>query len=281
MFKTNGYFGGKVKSIAFKTETLPTGSLYVKLGISICIAVLIALQLANKLEFSPETVALVVIAVLPWLSSIVRSVELPGGGKVTFREKEQPVSVQNAFTQLYRQVADLQDQLDKLDDLRGAMDPTAAEARPEQPTETPITASGKLILWVDDKPRNNAFEIAKLKAEDYTVVESTSTDDAMQRIQEGLIPDVIITDMGRKEGKGYVPDAGLQLITKAREAAIQVPVFCYTSPKAAQRHHDQTLAAGGEGATASPIALFQMIKKANMRTGDPVAGTAGMDAGAE
>lgn len=249
-----------------KGLALPTGPLYVKLGISICVAVLLVLQLANQLELSAETIALVIIAVLPWLSSIIRSVELPGGGKVTFRENEQPVSVQNAFTQLYRQVADLQDQIHELETLRSTSEPIVAE--PEPSSENLIAAATKSILWVDDKPENNAFEIAKLKAEDYSVVESTSTDNAMKQLQEGLSVDVIITDMGRTEGKEYIPDAGLQLIKKIRDASINVPIFCYTSPKAAQRHHDQTLEAGGNGATASPTALFQMIRRSTMRAAD-------------
>lgn len=247
-----------------KDLTLPRGPLYVKLGISICVSVLLGLQLANQLEFSAETIALVIIAVLPWLSSIIRSVELPGGGKVTFRDNELPVSVQNAFTQLYRQIADLQNKVQELETLHSSSEPIAAE----KPLDTPTAAATKSILWVDDKPENNAFEIAKLKAEDYSVVESTSTDNAMKQLQEGLTVDVIITDMGRKEGKKYIPDAGIQLIKKIRDASINVPVLCYTSPKAAQRHHDQTLAAGGDGATASPTALFQMIRSSTMRAED-------------
>ena len=251
-----------------KDVTLPTGSLYVKLGISIFVAILLALQLTEKLEFSPETIALVIIAVLPWLSTIIRSVELPGGGKVTFRENDQPVSVQNAFTQLYRQVADLQDTLEELEAVRSMGESGATETAAEQSRETPLAAANKSILWVDDKPSNNAFEIAKLKAEDYVVVESTSTDNAMKKLQEGLTVDVIITDMGRMEGKAYIEDAGIRLIKRIQDASLDVPIICYTSPKAAQRHHDQTLAAGGDGATASPTALFHMIRKATMRTGN-------------
>jgi CheY-like chemotaxis protein len=244
-----------------KGAVLPTGLLYSKLAVSICVAVLIALQLTTRLEFTPETIALVIIAVLPWVSSFLRSVELPGGGKVTFREDAPPVPVQDAFEQVYRQIDDLQDKMEALHD---TAELAGTEASPESPRETPIVATRKIILWVDDKPQNNAFEIAKLRAKDYTVVESTSTDNAMKKLQERSGVDVIITDMGRAEGNSYVQDAGVQLIKKVRDAGFEVPVFCYTTPNAAQKHYDQIKDAGGNGATASPTELFKLINRATM-----------------
>lgn len=61
-------------------------ALLVKGAISTTVIALIVGQIRTGFELKTETVALVVIALLPWLSTILESVELPGGGKLLFRE---------------------------------------------------------------------------------------------------------------------------------------------------------------------------------------------------
>jgi hypothetical protein len=78
-----------------QTVAAPTkDSLIVKGTISGALVVLIIVQLWTRFELGSETVALVVLAVLPWLSTIVESIELPGGGKLLFREFRAKIAAQ-------------------------------------------------------------------------------------------------------------------------------------------------------------------------------------------
>ena len=79
-------------------------TLLIKVGISSAVAVLIVAQLANRLEIEIETVALVVIAILPWLSTIVESIDLPGGGRVQFREVQAIVETQQKQLEMQQEI---------------------------------------------------------------------------------------------------------------------------------------------------------------------------------
>jgi response regulator RpfG family c-di-GMP phosphodiesterase len=57
----------------------------------------------------------------------------------------------------------------------------------------------KTVLWVDDEPRGNAHEIAKLKEDGSRVIQARPTTEARSILGSGTEPDVTVTDMGRKE----------------------------------------------------------------------------------
>lgn len=174
----------------------------------------------------------------------------------TIKYGDAELSVQDASDQLRKQIEDLQNQVASM------IEPTNETSLGEPPVSpTAIDNIKKSILWVDDKPSNNAYEVAKFKDDGFDVVQLKSTSDAVEWLEQHNSPSVIISDMGRNEGGKYVGDAGLQLILLIRKNDIGSPFFVYTSKKYAQKHHDQTLEAGGNGATASPIALFTMVSK--------------------
>ena len=58
----------------------------VKTAISVPAIALLVLALGDKIELSAEILVLLVLALLPWISTIIESIELPGGGKVEFRK---------------------------------------------------------------------------------------------------------------------------------------------------------------------------------------------------
>lgn len=84
------------------------------------------------------------------------------------------------------------------------------------------------ILWVDDQPANNAFEIARLKDDSVDVIEATSTDD---------------------------------LIQQARTAGVAIPIFVYSSARGIGTVRDDVLGVGGTGVTASTVELFEMLRQ--------------------
>jgi CheY-like chemotaxis protein len=124
----------------------------------------------------------------------------------------------------------------------------------------------KTVLWVDDEPRGNAHEIAKLKEDGSRVIQARSTTEARSILGSGTEPDVIVTDMGRKEVGKYVADAGLELIRAVREERIETPIFIYTSPGRVHQISADVLEAGGNGTIASPIELFAAVKDTTERS---------------
>ena len=249
-----------------KQTTEAAGLLWVKLGISVLIIALIILQIMKQLEITTETIALVIVAILPWLSSVIESIKLPGGTEVKFlhfarstseaEASEARVSIEDASVQLFRQIADLQDQVRILQE-------ALPEGTVEFTTRPTIARSPEgAILWVDDHPEKNDFEIARLKEFGYQIHEVTTTAKVLEYLQSGMQFSVIISDMGRYEENQFKPKAGLELIGHIRETGCKTPVIIYTSPAVAAREHDTVKASSGENdATGSPVELFQIVQR--------------------
>src|SRR5215210_6618803 len=93
------------------------------------------------------------------------------------------VSVQDASDQLRKQVNDLQNQV-----LALKQPPAAAghAARTSSNGATPEMV--KTVLWVDDAPRRNAHEIAKLEEDGYLVIQASSTSEARSIVRSGTEP---------------------------------------------------------------------------------------------
>lgn len=229
-------------------------------------------------EFS---VLLDALAALAWpiLAAVALALLLPSIKRIlesrrfTLKYGDAELSVQDASDQLRKQIQSLQDEVMALKSqapsgsfqqeitMPLAAAPGAAASELAGEAGAMPAPENRQILWVDDKPANNAFEIAKLQDDGFQVMQARSTDEAMQKISEGLRPRVVISDMGRYENGHYVSKAGLELIKRLRQEGVEAPVYIYTSKKYAQAHHDAALEAGGNGATASPVALFQMIQR--------------------
>lgn len=175
----------------------------------------------------------------------------------TIKVGEMEITVQEASDQLGAKVEDLQK---KVSDLRAQVQQQAQPVLAAAPDKVLEKHPIKSILWVDDEPVNNAYEIANLRNEGLQVVQATSTDDALGKIlSRKLSVDAVISDMGRFEENQFRPKAGLDLITALREADIKVPVFIYTSYGIASRSRDEVIRSGGSGITHSTIELFEMI----------------------
>ena len=111
------------------------------------------------------------------------------------------------------------------------------------------------ILWVDDHPRNNRYEIDQLGEDGYEVAIARSTQQAVTMLSDGLKPMLVISDMGRTEGEAFNPTAGLDLLGRTGG----IPVLFYTSPEALTRYRDQVTEGGGTGITDSRLQLFRLI----------------------
>lgn len=201
----------------------------------------------------PLLAAVVLLKLYPSFKRIVES----RGFAVKVGDME--VTVQEASEQFRAQLEDLQA---KVSELRTAVFPgtapgsNAGPAGVAPPSAAP--ARPRRILWVDDQPSNNAFEIATLREAGVAVLEALSTSDALRALGSQAV-DLVITDMGREEAGTYRPDAGLELIRAARAAAVAVPIYVYTTSRNVRRYREEAVAAGGQGATASAVELFEML----------------------
>jgi CheY-like chemotaxis protein len=116
------------------------------------------------------------------------------------------------------------------------------------------------ILWVDDHPANNAYEIAKLSGDGYEISTAESTASALALVQSRAIePGLVITDMSRTEGLMPRATAGLDLIRALRSRGFSAPIVVYTTGEEARRNADDVRTAGGNGITSSPVELLALV----------------------
>jgi hypothetical protein len=112
------------------------------------------------------------------------------------------------------------------------------------------------ILWVDDRPGRNSYEISRLEEDGYEVTKAESTDKAEEQLNEGLRPMLIISNMGRIENGELNPEAGLDLLKKVGE---DNPVYIYASFTAVEVYGGKVEPLGGKGITDSRLLLLRTI----------------------
>jgi CheY-like chemotaxis protein len=120
------------------------------------------------------------------------------------------------------------------------------------------------LLWVDDQPANNQYERRYLRSAGMTIVNATTTDDAL-RVLDEFDFDVVITDMSRPESA----TAGLDLARRMRSAGHDQPVVAYVGRVDRGKPTPVELF----GITARPDDLVHLILDALERT--PLASSAG------
>lgn len=111
----------------------------------------------------------------------------------------------------------------------------------------------KSILWVDDRPTNNAYTQRAFESVGVLVSFALSTQEALVKLEKRLF-DVIISDMGRKEG----PREGYVLLDQLRSNGNKIPIFIHASSSSLE-HKAETAQHGGQGCTNNPSELFRMV----------------------
>lgn len=205
----------------------------------------------------PLILAIVLWRLFPVITAIVKS------RAFSLKIAGMEVSVQDAADQVRAQIEDLQHQVIALRRGAGAAAAakTATTARALAKPLAPPDGRSPKVLWVDDNMSNNAFQIAQLHDLGVTVIQSSSTEDAMSIMNGNPNFDAVISDMGRREGGAYRVQAGLILLGAVRKAGLQVPFMIYSSQKYADRARNEVIAAGGDGATSSPVELLEWVRQ--------------------
>lgn len=93
---------------------------------------------------------------------------------------------------------------------------------------TPPSFRNKRVLWVDDKPENNAHERMAFEVLGLTVSLARSTEETLVLLKHNKY-EAIISDMGRNEGTNgqYVETAGNILLQQLRKQGDHTPFFIY------------------------------------------------------
>lgn len=110
-------------------------------------------------------------------------------------------------------------------------------------------ASGARVLWVDDHPEGNRYEILLLESLGIEVVTATNTREAIQRIQTERW-NLVLSDVAREHNRSE----GLRLLDWLQEQGRGMPVVYYTMRPALPDRPP-----GSFGMTTQPDELFHLI----------------------
>jgi CheY-like chemotaxis protein len=111
------------------------------------------------------------------------------------------------------------------------------------------------ILWVDDRPQNNAFAIAALEDTEHSIRTVRSSAEAEAALRTGRF-DAILSDIGRPEGR----DAGLDLLRKLRAAGETLPFGFYSSAASLTRNASAIAELDAFVATSSFVELLAAVR---------------------
>ena len=127
----------------------------------------------------------------------------------------------------------------------------------------------KRVLWIDDLPEGNRFEIAALNKLQIEVLIARSTDEAMARIAADTEDfDLVISDWnrpGEPKHSGEPAPAGLRLLQRLKAAHKTMPVVYYHGgfePKLRKARAKLARTAGAFGEAVLPAELLELVVKA-------------------
>ncbi len=216
------------------------------------------LAASNGVELAKGVVWPLLVGLVLWrLFPTVRLVLQSRG--FTVRVGGAEITVQQASEQIAAQLDDLRTQLSQVKaDVAHAARPSS---NGHPPPASPIAGVHRLsrVLWVDDHPQNNAFEMAALARQRVRVVTAMSTAEGLRLADSDGPWDVVVTDVGREENGRFQPDAGLQLIERLHERHPGLPVVVYTSAPTLARTRSHPALAATAGATASGTELLDIL----------------------
>jgi len=196
------------------------------------------------------------LKLLPELKSIFHRISEAKNLKIKWGDKE--LSVQEAAENIERALGSLL----SAEASKGGQGSTAdnlslgsgARLRAE------LSQANKRILWVDDKPKNVALEMAWLRDRGVQIDEAPTTEEAMSLFERDKY-DLVITDMFRRELGVRSPHAGVDLLEKLRQADPNVNVIAYCAAASARAFGNKFLESGGRAVVSDPVDLFSKLSQ--------------------
>jgi CheY-like chemotaxis protein len=201
----------------------------------------------------PALATVVLLKLMPVIREVLRTRSY----KITVGSVS--VDVQTASEGLQKQITDLQNQVAQI------REPSAVLNRStEVASDTPVSRAssppplGARILWVDDNPDNNVYELQTLESKGMSVTTATNTVEALKALHTEKYF-AVITDMGRLEGGSYNPKAGLELVKTIRNADKEIPLYVFTTQRSVKQHRQELMQVGANAITSSSVKLLEML----------------------
>lgn len=151
-----------------------------------------------------------------------------------------------------QQNADVLDLRRQIDDLRRQIE----GAPPNPPPERRPAA----VLWVDDRPENNALLVDQLETDGVRVDIARTTPEGLALAGRRAYG-AIITDMTRWEAGQKHPFAGTELARALRSAGDTTPILVFTSGRSSRDQGRDALAAGADTVTSSGVDLMAFLRR--------------------
>ena len=139
----------------------------------------------------------------------------------------------------------------QLDDLRRQV----AGGPPDPPPERRAAA----VLWVDDRPENNALLIDQLMTDGVQVDVARTTDEGLALASRRGYG-AVISDMGRWEDGRYRTVAGLDLARELRASGDDTPLLVFTSGRADPRARRRGAGRRRQAVTSSGVDLIGFLR---------------------
>ena len=181
--------------------------------------------------------------------------------KVKIKIGEMELSAEQATESISNQVKDLQNKLLEIE--RRLPERAQTSATNEAPFDLEAAPANpqRRILWVDDKPSNNAIQVDKLRNEGWQVELALTTAEALDKFDDQKF-DLIISDMGRREDGISRPTAGIDLAEEIRSRDSQIPIIVFTTHQALSRFQVPAKKAGISVLTNSTVELYRQLESA-------------------
>ncbi|WP_112242456.1 response regulator [Kribbella monticola] len=195
-------------------------------------------------QVDSTSVALLAVALIAPFVSRLKALEV-GGAKAEWQDAA--VSLKEILGVLRQQ----QDAISQLFGEVAARVTTGADAQPvattpesrvDLPDDKPRTL--RRVLWVDDHPENNSYELESLR-QILDVITAKTNEEAFALLAN-LEIDAVISDVGRDYDKSGQPPGGVQLLRDLGQHPTynRLPVFYYTSSTSIQRYGAELEASG-------------------------------------
>jgi CheY-like chemotaxis protein len=135
------------------------------------------------------------------------------------------------------------------------------------------------VLWVDDHPENNTYELDSLQ-ESFTVITARSNAEA-QKVLANVQIDAVISDIGRDDDSIGGDPGGVQLmeILRASFGAEGPPILYYTSEKSVRRYGSELEAEGAVVVTSLFSGLTRGLRQLEERNLEGLAAQAAAEVG--
>jgi CheY-like chemotaxis protein len=175
-------------------------------------------------------------------------------------------AINSRSEQIGKQLLDIQSKIAELEK-RAPMVADSANAKGPTKAVLPENLSilGQRVLWVDDKPEANSVVIDQLKQLGFEIDLARTTEEGLRLVNESKLPyNLILSDIGRTEDRGYDRKAGTKLLSELRASGANAPVIFFTTARTANMAfvRDAVTKDGNAFATGSTTELTLLILKA-------------------